>query len=441
MVWALPIAIAVLSPHAYATQSLTDLELPTCASRCLDDALNLSSCADEDDSCLCNNKAFDRQFDACLDANCLARDYFGAINGDLESKDRADSLIAAKNLTDTACGFEVRDKRSVVIWVAGVGATLAYLAIAIRLYTRYFINLGGLNWDDWSTVVTAAFLAPLTAGAILLAKNGLGKDTWTLPLKSITETLWIFYVQEHLYIICTVLVKLSLLLFYLRIFPDATFRKIVWATLVFALCFGFSALFAFAFQCSPVKHAWHVWDEEHPGTCVNINALVLTAAALNTCADFWIIVLPIPGVVKLQSSLRMKLQVIPMFCTGFFITGVSIYRAVMLTEFAKTRNPTWDYCDGGYWSIIEVDVGIICTCMPAIRKLLGQVIPKVFGSTHKATADDPSKTAGHSSRTPRDLRSFKGPGASEGESFVQLIDIESRSAVSHHEPDGDVGHS
>lgn len=31
MVWALPIAIALLSPHAHATESLTDLELPTCA--------------------------------------------------------------------------------------------------------------------------------------------------------------------------------------------------------------------------------------------------------------------------------------------------------------------------------------------------------------------------------------------------------------------------
>lgn len=115
----------------------------------------------------------------------------------------------------------------------------------------------------------------------------------------------------------------------------------------------------------------------------------------------------------------------------------------LLNPFISSRLLTeniGDYCDGGYWSIIEVDVGIICTCMPAIRKLLGQVIPKVFGSTHKATADDPSKTAGHSSQTPRDLRSFKGSGASGGESFVQLIDIESRSAVSH-EHDGDVGHS
>lgn len=113
------------------------------------------------------------------------------------------------------------------------------------------------------------------------------------------------------------LVKVSFLLFYFRIFPDATFRKVVGATLVFAICFGISALFAFAFQCTPIDRAWHGWDDEQPGFCVNINVLVLTAAALNICADFWIIVLPIPGIVSLQSSIRMRLQISAMFCTGF----------------------------------------------------------------------------------------------------------------------------
>ncbi|EKG19111.1 integral membrane protein [Macrophomina phaseolina MS6] len=277
----------------------------------------------------------------------------------------------------------------------------------------------------------AVFLAPLTAGAILLAQNGLGKDIWTLPFHSVDSTLYIFYVQEHLYIICTVLIKISFLLFYFRIFPDATFRKVVGATMIFAICFGIGALFGFAFQCTPIDRAWHGWDDEHPGFCVDINALVLIAASLNICADFWIIVLPIPGIFRLQSSVRMKLQISAMFCTGFFITAVSVYRAVMLTHFATTDNPTWDWCDGGYWSIIEVDVGIVCTNMPAIRSLLGRIIPKVFGSTAaKDTATEHSRPVARSSQTPRGIRSFKG-SRTEADSFVQLIEMDSRSLKNH----------
>lgn len=35
----------------------------------------------------------------------------------------------------------------------------------------------------------------------------------------------------------------------------------------------------------------------------------------------------------------------------------------------------------GYWSTIEVHVGIICACMPAIRQLLRNIFPASLGST------------------------------------------------------------
>lgn len=37
----------------------------------------------------------------------------------------------------------------------------------------------------------------------------------------------------------------------------------------------------------------------------------------------------------------------------------------------------------GYWSTIEVDVGVICACLPAIRALLRRVSPTLFGDTEK----------------------------------------------------------
>jgi hypothetical protein len=40
-----------------------------------------------------------------------------------------------------------------------------------------------------------------------------------------------------------------------------------------------------------------------------------------------------------------------------------------------------DYVEVGYWSTIEVPVGVICACMPAIRSLFSQVFPAMFGTT------------------------------------------------------------
>ena len=42
---------------------------------------------------------------------------------------------------------------------------------------------------------------------------------------------------------------------------------------------------------------------------------------------------------------------------------------------------TEDYVTIGYWSTIEIHVGVICACMPAIRQLMRSVFPAAFGST------------------------------------------------------------
>lgn len=46
-----------------------------------------------------------------------------------------------------------------------------------------------------------------------------------------------------------------------------------------------------------------------------------------------------------------------------------------------------DYVEVGYWSTIEVPVGIICASMPAIRSLFSLVFPKVFGTTQRGKSN------------------------------------------------------
>lgn len=41
----------------------------------------------------------------------------------------------------------------------------------------------------------------------------------------------------------------------------------------------------------------------------------------------------------------------------------------------------------GVWSTIEVPVGVICACMPAIRSLCAVVFPKAFGTTQRKKSD------------------------------------------------------
>ncbi|KAJ5953493.1 hypothetical protein N7454_000389 [Penicillium verhagenii] len=393
--WAtlVPYAVILLSGLACAeTQSL-----PTCALDCLDDLVPLSTCASNNQTCICTNVSLNGELTTCVTANCTIK-----------------QALTAVNVTDTTCGAPVRDQTSLSIVVPAVGMSVTMVLVALRLYTRLVVTNLDMELDDWATILLACCAVPVNVGSIVLGKAGLGKDMWTLEFTMITRIFYLFYIQELLYITCVAMVKICFLLFYLRIFPSDRMRLVIKVSILATVCFGLTFLFGFAFQCSPVSYNWNGWDGEHTGTCVETNSLVVAAAAFNIVLDIWVIALPIPRVLTLQASINTKLQVILMFSVGFLITGVGIYRAIMLKLFATSTNPTWDNAPGGYWSVIEIDVGIFCLCMPAMRSLLARLFPAVFGSTKETSS------MRHTSSQKKIRTVDSGPNTS----VVQLIEMD-----------------
>jgi len=72
-----------------------------------------------------------------------------------------------------------------------------------------------------------------------------------------------------------------------------------------------------------------------------------------------------------------------------------------ITVWGRTTNPTLDYLSLGLWSIIELDVGIICACMPGMATLLRRVLPRAFG-TLKGSGNGTANTDG--------LQTYSGKG-------------------------------
>lgn len=52
-----------------------------------------------------------------------------------------------------------------------------------------------------------------------------------------------------------------------------------------------------------------------------------------------------------------------------------------IASFGVSTNPTLDYQALALWSLVELDVGIICACMPGVASLMRRMLPSVFGST------------------------------------------------------------
>jgi hypothetical protein len=163
----------------------------------------------------------------------------------------------------------------------------------------------------------------------------MGRDMWFVSFDHITEILevrfrdiddytyltnmshdQIFYFTELLYLAAVGLTKISILLFYLRIFPDWKLRRAIYAMI--GICGLYSVVFVTvtALQCIPVSMAWKKWDGEHHGKCLDLNADGWASASLNIILDLIVIALPMKQLTGLNMGWQRKLGVIVMFLGG-----------------------------------------------------------------------------------------------------------------------------
>jgi hypothetical protein len=91
---------------------------------------------------------------------------------------------------------------------------------------------------------------------------------------------------------------------------------------------------------------------------------------MNIITDFVVFMVPLPAVRALQLPRRQKLIVGGIFCLGFFTCTISIVRLFTLRAAVNTTDPTWDNVPSAYWSIVELNCGIMCASLPSLRPLL-----------------------------------------------------------------------
>lgn len=94
--------------------------------------------------------------------------------------------------------------------------------------------------------------------------------------------------------------------------------------------------------------------------------------------------LPIKGIWSLQIRLRQKIALVGILTIGWFVCVVSILRLnalVVLSQHPKDR--IFYSAATAYWSAIEVNLGIVCASLPALKPLIIKIIPG-FSSRHSS---------------------------------------------------------
>lgn len=261
----------------------------------------------------------------------------------------------------------------VTVWIL---FAFAITSVILRFVSRAPYFGGNLGWDDWTILMLLGLQLPLNITGIFLVHYGLGQDIWMLEEYEIvtvfkvctprpqvkfvfaiithkTHLQW-YFAGEIIYLLAMTLLKVSVLLQYLRIF---NFRIWVYILMGISVSYGASFIIATLAGCRPFTYNFHRWQAEYSGTCIDITREIYASAVINIILDGIITLLPTtqmqvsPSILlsgrlnvlisecsfHLQMNKKKKLVISFIFLAGFAVTGISIARFIVFDRASETN--------------------------------------------------------------------------------------------------------
>ncbi|KAF7920194.1 uncharacterized protein EAE97_011535 [Botrytis byssoidea] len=240
--------------------------------------------------------------------------------------------------------------------------------VLIRLHTRVFIHRKTTG-DDYACIVAWVGTLVYSGMALSLNQYGAGVHQWDVPATDIKMFGKLVYVTQMLCGPQVFAAKVAILLLLSRIFGVS--NKILWA--IRALI-GLMALYyvpataAKIFICWPVAHFWDPLARK--GTCLNENSIFLADCAMSIVSDFTILFLPIPVIWGLKTRTMRKIGVSIVFGAGLLACTASVLRLYETLHLGGTMDKTYSLVPILLWSIAEVNIGIICGCLPFLPSFI-----------------------------------------------------------------------
>ncbi|KAI5848352.1 hypothetical protein BZA05DRAFT_95452 [Tricharina praecox] len=267
--------------------------------------------------------------------------------------------------------------------------TLCVISLAVvttRLYGRACI-LRMVGREDYCIVVAMAAAVGLSVMMALCVDAGVGRHIWTVGYKGIEAFLKYVYLSHLLYLTSLAFARASLLLQLLRLTPSVQWRMVFWTIFGITATFSVTAFFLHAFVCG--RDPSQFWDVEmyfSKNQCMDYFQLQTAVGTVNIFTDFvvWLAPLRIVWQVKLPWNQKASLTVV--FLLGATVWIAAIVRLVYAHQLGVKvseggiMDVSYDVLNGVLWSVIEVNVALICSSLPTIRPVIKQIIPGILGT-------------------------------------------------------------
>ncbi|RKK79416.1 hypothetical protein BFJ69_g4844 [Fusarium oxysporum] len=209
-----------------------------------------------------------------------------------------------------------------------------------------------------------------------------------MPIDVFEKHMLSSYIAAPAFIICNGLTKSSLLTFYLQVSPQKWFRRVIFVTIAFVVLYTIIIASLLLFGCQPRETAWDPYLFA-TGKCIDYAVMYIIIAVANIISDIVLFAIPMPMIVRLKIPLGQKIGLGIMLSIATITVTTSIIRMIYLPSLLGALDIPWIAAPANVWSFVEVNLFIICGCMPTFRKFFKRFAPKWMGSSSDAICSEP----------------------------------------------------
>ena len=195
---------------------------------------------------------------------------------------------------------------------------------------------------------------------------------------------------------------------------------------------GIGLLTIYTFCYSPIKSYWDL--TLNPRDCFNEAPSLIAHATITAILDLFVWVLPLPTLYHTKLPLSQRLALITLFSFGLvvvFAGCICIYWVYYVVH--ETYDVTWYGFHLWLWTAVEVQLGLICGCVPWLKSLFkfwktGQTVTDTSGRA----PSDWQQTMGSKRVTVVRMDSLGKAWTGEGPGKGKYIDLERSAASGSH---------
>ncbi|KAI1112149.1 hypothetical protein F5Y14DRAFT_278706 [Nemania sp. NC0429] len=296
---------------------------------------------------------------------------------------------------------ETRDELARI--VVGLAYALMLVFLSLRIYTRVMIT-NSFGADDYLSVAAGASITAFTGVSLSLFGSPLGRHQWDVPLSHFNASfLERTLTSIVLFSLSSLFVRTALLALYLRVFaPNKTARIMIWAGIVTIVVFYTISIILNIRFCVPISMTTPVPDKDawaeklKASNCsqpvYNLNASV---GLFGVLSDLYILIIPVSMVYNLRIPRNRKIGIVTIFLTGLLAVALSTLSTVFRFIQLESYDFTWDSIPSYTLRAAELNIGLICSCMPVVFVIFKKILQTGPCSSGKRLATPHSRPPSH----------------------------------------------